>query len=315
MQEGWQSVDAVMVHLFYGRLIVLFFLICLLMSFAGVTALTPFVLVNTAPVLMPIYTVILALIVVISRAQRLKDFRENMRAKIASEQLRLWDLNHRHLAAMRWSVIGQSAQSLVGQIEKPLQHINQNIVILRNDPRYLLHSARCERLQRCTDRCIDHVKVISTLIEDTQVNTTSLRLDRFVASTLEKIRVDMAFKWQLRSRVRGWVEVDEALLHKVLLQLVDNASRGATSVGRSLELFLVLDRLGSEIILSIQDNGVGIEKGKNVFEPFYSSHAFGLGLGLNVAQRRLNAMGGRIRCVDSENGAKFCIHLPVGTVP
>lgn len=76
-----------------------------------------------------------------------------------------------------------------------------------------------------------------------------------------------------------------------------------------------------EITISVKDSGIGIASSelKRIFEPFYRSPAVcaaqihGTGLGLPLAKRIAEAMGGRLS-VSSElgRGSVFTIHLPVG---
>jgi signal transduction histidine kinase len=75
-----------------------------------------------------------------------------------------------------------------------------------------------------------------------------------------------------------------------------------------------------EVCISVEDRGIGIDSQdlKEIFEPFYRSPAVtaaqihGNGLGLPLAARIAEAMGGRLR-VESVpgKGSSFTIHLPV----
>ena len=75
-----------------------------------------------------------------------------------------------------------------------------------------------------------------------------------------------------------------------------------------------------EVRITIQDKGLGIETRdlQRIFEPFYRSPAVtaaqihGTGLGLPLAKRIAEAMGGKLT-VSSEpgRGSSFTLHLPV----
>jgi len=75
-----------------------------------------------------------------------------------------------------------------------------------------------------------------------------------------------------------------------------------------------------EVDLIVEDRGIGISKEemKQVFEPFYRSPAVtesgihGTGLGLPLARKIVEAMGGRLTA-ESEvgKGSSFTIHLQV----
>lgn len=69
------------------------------------------------------------------------------------------------------------------------------------------------------------------------------------------------------------------------------------------------------VIISIKDNGIGIEKDniEKIFTPFFSSKKKGSGLGLFISNQIIIKHGGFI-LVDSElnQGTEFRIHLPAG---
>ena len=66
--------------------------------------------------------------------------------------------------------------------------------------------------------------------------------------------------------------------------------------------------------LTVADNGVGIEKDKQeeIFRVFYTlSRASGDGLGLALARRYANNLGGRLSCESEVGvGSAFCLYLP-----
>ena len=74
-----------------------------------------------------------------------------------------------------------------------------------------------------------------------------------------------------------------------------------------------------EVVLSVYDRGIGItpEEARNLFTPFYRSkraaeQAAGVGVGLAVCQRVIEAEGGRIWATPREGGgAQFSFALPI----
>ncbi|AGA25192.1 ATP-binding protein [Singulisphaera acidiphila] len=134
------------------------------------------------------------------------------------------------------------------------------------------------------------------------------------------------------------IEADIGHLRQVLLNLLINAM-DATPEGGTIQTRIVHDidnqgpeeggRAGSPAVvgkgtmrwLSIQvlDSGCGLpaDLGDRIFEPFVSTKETGLGLGLSICKRIVEAHGGRITAADRpEGGAVFTVRLPfVGTSP
>ena len=66
--------------------------------------------------------------------------------------------------------------------------------------------------------------------------------------------------------------------------------------------------------LSVADRGLGIpeDKIKEVFEPFFTSKAEGMGMGLSIARTIIEAHSGRIWGENRDHGgASFKIRLPL----
>ena len=69
--------------------------------------------------------------------------------------------------------------------------------------------------------------------------------------------------------------------------------------------------------LSISDNGPGIPEDtlKKVFEPFFTSKAEGMGMGLSIARTIVEAHDGRIWAENRPGGgALFVIKLPLDAI-
>ncbi len=111
------------------------------------------------------------------------------------------------------------------------------------------------------------------------------------------------------------VQADEEALHRVLLNLLDNAIKytppgGEVSAG-------AVERQG-EALFFVRDTGIGIgmEHQPRIFERFYrvdkarSREAGGTGLGLAIARHIVRAHGGEIR-VESELGHGSCFSFSV----
>ncbi|MDR0332332.1 MAG: HAMP domain-containing histidine kinase [Dysgonamonadaceae bacterium] len=114
------------------------------------------------------------------------------------------------------------------------------------------------------------------------------------------------------------VRVDEMHFTNVLFNLLDNAIKYRKE-DVPLELMIRTRNEGNRLIVSVEDNGIGIsrEDAKKVFERFYRVHTGnrhdvkGFGLGLAYVKKIVNDLNGTIR-VEGElgKGTKFIISLP-----
>lgn len=112
---------------------------------------------------------------------------------------------------------------------------------------------------------------------------------------------------------------DEIHLTNLIFNLLENAVKYRED-SRQLMLRIATTNKGSDIIITISDNGIGIksEDAKRIFEKFYRSHTGnrhdvkGFGLGLAYVKKVVVSHHGHIS-VDSElgKGSSFIISLPL----
>lgn len=118
----------------------------------------------------------------------------------------------------------------------------------------------------------------------------------------------------------GLVLIDKPKLFKILLNLIDNAVK-FTNTGSVIIQYDIIDK---EIIICIKDTGIGIKKADqeiifNIFtqsEKEISKNYGGLGLGLSIAKKNADLLGGKISVETLENqGSTFTLTLPFIPVP
>ena len=105
---------------------------------------------------------------------------------------------------------------------------------------------------------------------------------------------------------------DEALLYSALTNLILNAIEAMPEGGT---LKLRTKKRDGLVRITIIDSGGGMtqEQVKNAFEPFYSTKAKGLGLGMSSALKIIEQHQGIIK-IDSSagKGTQITVELPVG---
>ncbi len=99
-------------------------------------------------------------------------------------------------------------------------------------------------------------------------------------------------------------------LRQILWNLTSNAWRYSRKHAGSLHFRLQAD--GNDIVLEISDDGPGIspENQPNLFEPFFTTHAQGTGLGLFIARELADANNARLTFAGNQPGACFRLSIP-----
>jgi len=108
---------------------------------------------------------------------------------------------------------------------------------------------------------------------------------------------------------------DRIQLEQVMLNIVMNASDAMTGPKSERRRVIKIRTVPTRhnVHLSFADSGPGLtpEVAGRLFEPFYTTKAQGLGLGLSISRSIVSAHGGRLWAMDMKGqGAMFSISLP-----
>jgi two-component system, NtrC family, sensor histidine kinase HydH len=111
------------------------------------------------------------------------------------------------------------------------------------------------------------------------------------------------------------IQVDEQLCERVFVNLIQNAFQAMQSdsgaSARILRLRVTPALAGVDVIVEDTGPGVPPELREQVFNPFYTSKKDGVGLGLAIVAKFVDAHRGRITLeANSPHGARFRIFLP-----
>jgi signal transduction histidine kinase len=164
-----------------------------------------------------------------------------------------------------------------------------------------------ERLMGLTDRVLDFARPPA--------------VKRRPISVCDVVRyaLTLAGKQLESSRIKSDVRLPDTLppvlasrdlLVQVLLNLIINAIEAMPDGG---ELTVSAQVIKDHIELSFADTGPGLSPDAldKVFEPFYTTKAEGIGLGLPISHSIIKCHGGAIVAGNTPDGAVFTVELPV----
>ena len=112
------------------------------------------------------------------------------------------------------------------------------------------------------------------------------------------------------------VRADPLVLRRILENLVGNAVDAARAGGGTVTVKLAPAGDGQRVRFDVEDDGTGLTPDEldRVFEDFYTTKHGGTGLGLSVARRLANDLGGSLKAesVPGE-GSRFSLELPAAS--
>ena len=105
---------------------------------------------------------------------------------------------------------------------------------------------------------------------------------------------------------------DFELLHRMLLNLGLNALRETPS-GGTIRFCAATEE--HDTVFTVVDTGMGIpaETKARIFDPMFSTHREGCGLGLSIVKRIVESHSGTIDLTSSPKGTTFTIRIPVNS--
>ena len=116
------------------------------------------------------------------------------------------------------------------------------------------------------------------------------------------------------SQDAGMVLVDRVQIQQVIINLMRNAME-AMRDSRRKELTVRTRTEIDKLVVEVEDTGPGIaeEIAPQLFQPFVTSKASGMGIGLSISRRIIESHGGDLVVASSSEGATFSFSLPLLT--
>jgi two-component system NtrC family sensor kinase len=110
------------------------------------------------------------------------------------------------------------------------------------------------------------------------------------------------------------IPVDYEGVYQAVLNLISNAIDAVPRGTGVIDVRSQYELVDRRVVISVADNGPGIPESERsrIFEPFHSTKGQGgTGLGLAVARKNVNELGGTLELLNPpEGGAEFVIRLP-----
>lgn len=114
--------------------------------------------------------------------------------------------------------------------------------------------------------------------------------------------------------IASTVQVDRVQIQQVLINLIRNAMEAMReSEVRELQVSIFGDDNGS-VVVEVSDTGPGVSEDMStrLFQPFVSTKAGGMGIGLSISKRIIESHGGELSMgQNKQGGATFRFTLPV----
>jgi len=248
-----------------------------------------------------------SLVVVLRDITELKQYSEQLERLVEKRTNQLRNVE-------RLATIGETATMVGHDLRNPLQVVVGYLYILKNlfqngEENPPLTEDVIAILDILTTQSGYMNKIVSDLqdyarpinVQFGQVNLEDLF--RKIIATIDHESVDISTDFEAGNHV--WADIN--LLRRIFTNLLSNAVQAMPDGGR---LYIASSIEGSELVISIQDTGVGIPKENmaKLFKPLFTTKSKGTGFGLAVCKRLVQLHNGSVK-VESVVGVGTTFHV------
>jgi len=249
-------------------------------------------------------------------------FRDITEQKHAEEDARQHQAELARVA--RLSTLGEMASGIAHEINQPLTAISTNAqasirLLESKPPDTTLCMEVMERIATQATRAGEIIRQLRRFVKKEPLERSEVDINSLVSAVVVLVRPELR-----RANVRLVLDLQPGLpgvavqpiqIEQVILNLAKNAIEAlceAPEDRRSLTIETALD-VTERIRVSVRDTGPGLQSEllDHLFDPFVTSKADGMGLGLSISYGIIQAHGGRLTAVTPpQGGAEFSFFIP-----
>ena len=218
--------------------------------------------------------------------------------------------------AERLAAIGELAAMIGHDLRNPLTGIAGAVYFLKN--KYgAMKDEMCDKMIEIIEKDIEYSnKIINDLLDYSRSISLDLSVTnprRIVKEALESFDLPKNIRLSDFTEEKPEIKVDKHMMKRVIINLVNNAVDAMPSGG---EITISSSANDGVLELRITDKGTGIPEDlhEKIWEPLFTTKSRGMGFGLTICKRIVEAHGGTISVRSTVGeGATFIIELPMNT--
>ncbi|MBV8400370.1 MAG: PAS domain S-box protein [Acetobacteraceae bacterium] len=235
------------------------------------------------------------------------------------QERRLTELQAELIHLSRLNELGQMALSLAHEVNQPLTALTNYL----SGARRLLAVGKQDAAEHAMERIAEQAQRAREIIQRLRASLRKEQTERRTENLLRTIEeasalalVGLGQKIRLNIRIdpnATEAVIDKVQIQQVLINLIRNAVEAMAHSPRR-ELTISTGLAGDMAEIGVADTGPGLPESirARLFQPFVTTKASGMGVGLSVCRGIIEAHGGEIGAVEAEGGGTvFRFTLPV----
>ncbi|MEM3627941.1 MAG: PAS domain S-box protein [Candidatus Bathyarchaeia archaeon] len=246
--------------------------------------------------------------------RKLEEYAQHLEELVEQRTKALKEAQEQLIKAERLAAIGQVAAMVGHDLRNPLTSINSAVYYLKS------------KLAACTNKkIIDMLKLIeesvfhaNSIIADLMEYSREIKLElieitpkALAQKALSIVHIPEKIQVADLTRDSPKMIVDVEKMTRVFVNIVKNAIDAMPNGGK---LTITSSEANGNVEISFSDTGKGITKEvmDKIWTPFFTTKSIGMGLGLPICKRIVEAHGGKISVKSAVNeGTIFTVTIPI----
>lgn len=247
-----------------------------------------------------------------------KRYAEELEARVDERTAELIETHKRLVAQERIAALGRAAAQVAHEVKNPLAglllyslHLKSKATNFSESETYLVDKIveTINHLNCRVEQILGYARPVSLTLRSGNLNAMVNDVLELLRPQLTANKVEVSLSLD-QEAANGMF--DQASMRGALMNIILNAIEAMPGGGT---LSVATDRTSETLEMEIADAGRGIaeEEAKKIFEPFYTTKAQGLGLGMPYARKIIEQHGGSISLNSRVGeGTTISISLPAG---
>jgi PAS domain S-box-containing protein len=238
-------------------------------------------------------------------SQKLEKLVEERTQQLEETQLKL-------VKSERLAAIGELAGMIGHDLRNPLTGIKNAAYFLKKKG-LAISETESKAMLEIIEKGIDHSdKIIRDLLDyarEIRLEIEECKLETLLTQTLTTIKIPEKIKIINNIPNNISIKLDPDKIERVFINLIKNAIDAMPNGGT---ITIDSKQLNDNVEISFADTGVGIPQNvlPKIFSPLFTTKAQGMGFGLAICKRIIEAHGGKITVETNAEGTTFTVTLP-----
>jgi len=218
----------------------------------------------------------------------------------------------------RLAVLGKIIATVSHELRNPLGTIRTSLYTISQKltgKDQVLVDKQIARAERNVMRCNTIIEELLDFTRSSDLQLENTALDDLCSEVLNEYEFPENIKITRKFLSNAIIKIDKEKIRRALINILNNACMAMPQseinvIQNPLKLKILTGRSDTKVWIEILDTGSGIPDTEinKIFEPLYSTRAYGIGLGLPIVKQIMEKHSGGIS-IDSKSGSETSVKL------